>query len=134
MATARAIRVAYDQRLAVYELNLSQASVLAYLNQSGPLTQTQLADQLGLGRPATGTVIDALELRGLVQRQPDPGDRRVWMIAATRAGKEMVDAITAVDETLRGELRDGISRQDRQQLAQLLLRLQSNLAEIISRE
>ena len=42
MATARAIRVAYDQRLAVYELNLSQASVLAYLNESGPLTQTQL--------------------------------------------------------------------------------------------
>ncbi len=133
MATARAIRVAYDQRLAVHELNLSQASLLAYLNESGPLSQTQLADQLGLGRPATGTVIDGLERRGLVRRQPDPGDRRVWMIAATQAGKGMVDAITAVDETLRGELRDGISRRDRQRLAQLLLRLQSNLAEIVSR-
>ncbi len=132
MATARAIRQAYGQRLAGLDLNLSQASLLSFVHESGPLSQTQLAEGLGVGRAATGTVIDALEKRRLVEREPDPSDRRVWLISVTQAGKDLVEPIGEIDRTLRSELRAGVSRAERQQLAQLLLRLQSNLADILA--
>ncbi|MFN3218802.1 MAG: MarR family winged helix-turn-helix transcriptional regulator [Acidimicrobiales bacterium] len=128
MATARAIRQCYDQRFADLGLNLSEASLLAFVEESGPLTQTRLAQRLGLGRAATGSVIDSLEKRGLVERQPDPDDRRVWLVTVTRTGKDLVEQVNASDQVLRSELRAGISRADRQQLAALLVRLQENLA------
>jgi DNA-binding MarR family transcriptional regulator len=132
MATARAIRLAYERRLARLELNLTQACLLAFVHDWGPQTQTQLAEGLGLGRAATGSLVDALERRGLVERQPDTRDRRVWRVAATQQGRDMAKPIMEIDQVLRRELRAGISREERQQLAQLLLRLQSNLASVLA--
>ena len=132
MATARGIRQAFDRRFEPLGLNLSQASLLAFLHESGPLAQTALAARLGVGRAAAGCVVDALEERGLVERQPDPSDRRVWLVTTTQAGKELAAAVALRDQVLRAELRAGISRSERQQLAQLLLRLQSNLERVLS--
>ena len=127
MATANAIRSAYDQRLAPLGLNLSVASLLSYIRDFGPVTQTRAAEHLDQGRAVTGTQVDKLQALGLVERLPDPDDRRVWRVAITDAGRELADRIAEVDAVLRGELRDGISRTDRQALAGLLLRLQHNL-------
>lgn len=130
MATSRAIRRAYDQRLADLGLNLSEAMLLAFVDQNGPMTQTRLADRLGVGRPATGCVVDALERRGLVERRRHPTDRRVWLVATTEAAAAVVDEIDAIDRKLRDQLRAGISRAERQALAQTLLRLQANLTKL----
>jgi len=134
MATSRAIRQAFDRRFAPLDLNLSQASLLAFLAESGASTQTRLAARLGLGRAATGSVVDGLEGRALVERHPDPADRRVWRVSLTTAGKALARAIHDIDEVLRAELRDGIPRSERLLLAQLLLRLQSNLARVLSED
>jgi MarR family transcriptional regulator for hemolysin len=127
MATANAIRAAYDARLAPLGLNLSAASLLAYIRDFGPVSQTRAAEHLDQGRAVTGTQVDTLQALGLVERLPDPDDRRVWRVATTDAGRELADRIADVDAVLRAELRDGISRADRQTLAGLLLRLQHNL-------
>lgn len=134
MATARAIRQAYDLRFAELDLNLSEASLLAYVEETGALTQTRLAERLGLGRAATGSVIDALETRGFVERHPDSDDRRVWLVDVTASGKEMVAEITERDTVLRKQLRSGLSRDDRHQLAEVLVRLGNNLAGILADE
>jgi MarR family transcriptional regulator for hemolysin len=134
MATARAIRQAYDLRFAELDLNLSEASLLAYVEETGALTQTRLAECLGLGRAATGSVIDALETRGFVERCPDPDDRRVWLVDVTAPGKAMVAEITERDTILRKQLRSGLSRDDRHQLAEVLVRLGNNLAGILADE
>lgn len=127
MATARLVRDAYDQRFAELDLNLTQAIMLAYVAEFGPVTQTKIADHLGQGRAATGATIDRLQSRRLVNRHPDAGDRRVWQIQITPTGQDLVARVTAIDETLRTELRAGISRADRQALSAVLQQLQSNL-------
>jgi MarR family transcriptional regulator for hemolysin len=129
---ALAIRVVYDARFGALELNLTQASLLVFLHESGPLRQTQLARRLGQGRAATGSTVDLLERRSLVSREPDPDDRRAWLVTITRAGKQLVAPINEIDREVRGELRLDISRTERQQLANLLLRLQANIARIAS--
>lgn len=127
MATARLVRDAYDQRFAELDLNLTQAIILVYVADFGPVTQTKIADHLGQGRAATGATIDRLQSRGLVNRHPDADDRRVWQIQVTPTGKDVVARVTAIDETLRTELRAGISRAERQALSAVLQQLQSNL-------
>ncbi len=128
MATARAVRAAFDHRLGVLDLNLTQATMLAYVAEYGPITQTQISDHNGIGRAATGSAIDRLESRGLVERRPNPDDRRVWLVALTAAGDRLVQQIREVDHRLQSELRAGISRQDRLALANVMNRLQENVA------
>jgi DNA-binding MarR family transcriptional regulator len=127
MATSRLIRAAYDQRFAPLGLNLSLASILSYVSDFGPVTQTQIAEHLGQGRAATGSSIDRLQTLGFLDRQPDGADRRVWQIHLTDAGVALIEQIGAIDVELRGELRAGITRTERQVLNQVLQRLQGNL-------
>lgn len=134
MATARAIRRAYALRLAALDLNLSQASLLAFLGEAGPITQSRLASRLEMGRAAAGLVIDGLEARGLVERRPDPADRRAWLIAPRPEGLRLIGSIAEIDRRLRNELRDGIPHRERQHLAGLLERLRRNLLGILEPE
>lgn len=127
MATANAIRDAYDARLAPLGLTLSTASLLSYIADFGPVNQTRAAEHLGQGRAATGTQVDKLESLGFVERRADPDDRRAWLVAITASGSELVGDVADVDREFRSELRDGISRADRQLLATLLVRLQHNI-------
>lgn len=133
MATARLVRLAFDSRLAPLDLNLTQASLLGYVNEFGATTQTDLADRLGIGRAAIGSVIDRLQARGLVERQPRPDDRRVWLVAITDSGAELARQINDVDQVLRAELRHGLGREERQALAWVMTRLQQNLATAIAK-
>src|ERR671928_1366805 len=86
LSTARAVRRAYDAAFAELGVNLSEASVLAHLQDSGPLTQTELARRIGTGRARMGAWIDGLVAKDAVERQADPNDRRVWKVALTPVG------------------------------------------------
>ena len=134
IGAAQAIRNAYDVRLAPLGLTLSLAGLLAYVADFGPVTQTRAAEHLGQGRAATGAQVDRLEQLGHVVRLPDPDDRRVWMVAITPSGRERVDRLNEIDAVLRAQLRSGISRAERQQLAAVLVRLQRNLVAAVQAE
>jgi DNA-binding MarR family transcriptional regulator len=131
IGAAQAIRDAYDARLAPLGLTLSLASLLAYIADFGPVNQTRAAEHLGQGRASTGVQVDRLQELGYIERLPHPDDRRVWMVAVTPSGRRLAGEVAEVDGVLRSELRSGISRAERQQLAAVLVRLQRNLAEAI---
>lgn len=133
MAVSRSLRRAYDAGLAHLSLNLTEAMLLAYVEERGPVSQSQLAEALGLGRAAVGIVIDGLHERGLVTREADPGDRRVWLVALTGEGRELCADIAAADRELREQVRAGLSRAERQQFVRLLLRLQDNCAALAAK-
>jgi DNA-binding MarR family transcriptional regulator len=127
MATARCIRTAYDAAFADLDLNLTSASLLMYVVEQGGTSQTSLADVVDVGRAAAGAIVDRLSERGLVERRADELDRRVWLVSATAAGKEMAGRIGAIDADVAAQLRTGIDKRERQVLAGVLLRIQGNL-------
>lgn len=131
MSTARDIRKAYDRALTDLGLTLPEASLLAYIAESEPSTQTELADRLGGGKAALGSRVDRLQVMGAIERRPHETDRRVWLVHLTDQGQECVNAINDIDRRLRERLRRGIGREERQQLAQTLTRLQSNLVAML---
>lgn len=131
VSTAGDIRALYDQRFASIDLTLSLASLLCYLDDFGPVTQTRAADHLRQGRAVTGNQIDRLEARGLIERLPDSTDRRVWLVKLTPDGERLAAAAVEIDVVVRKELRAGVSREERQALADVLVRLQQNISQAL---
>jgi DNA-binding MarR family transcriptional regulator len=127
LSIADGLRAAYDRRFAPLGLNLSQATIIAYLDEFGPTIQTRLADHLGHGRAATGTCIDRMERAGLVRRTHDPSDRRVWLVQLTTAGSGLAPQIAAVDADMRAAFRAGVNRDERHVLGEALGRLDRNI-------
>ncbi len=132
MSASRGIRRIYDLWLGELGLNLTESLLLSHVAAHGPTIQAKLAEELGLGRPATGDVIDSLVARGLVIRQPDARDRRVWLVVTTDAGQAQAARVAALDAELGRSLRRGLSKQERAQLAAMLGAVQGNLDQMLA--
>jgi DNA-binding MarR family transcriptional regulator len=126
VVAAREVRAAFDRGLVELDLNMSEAGALANLAALGPLTQTDLARRLHIGRASAGTVVDALETRGLVRRVADPEDRRVWRVTLSTDGMRMAARFDDRHAEIRDALHVGMSARDRKLLAQLLRQFTDN--------
>jgi MarR family transcriptional regulator, organic hydroperoxide resistance regulator len=71
-----------------FDLTPVGAHALRLLDAGRPLTMSELADALACDASNVTGVVDRLEDRGLVERQPGEGDRRVKTLALTPAGVE----------------------------------------------
>lgn len=69
-------------------LSVAQVDVLRRLRQ-GPSPMRRLADQMNCEASNLTGLVDRLETRGLVERQPFPEDRRVKCVALTEAGEHL---------------------------------------------
>lgn len=130
MATSRSIRRLYDQVLADLGVNLTEGLLVAVVDAEGPLAQAELASRLGLGRAAVGQMVDGLEGRDIVARHPHERDRRIRLVGLTEEGRELAAQIVARDLSLRTDLRRGLARSERAQLARTLLQVQQNIAAV----
>jgi DNA-binding MarR family transcriptional regulator len=72
------------------ELSLPETSALARLDRSGPATSSALAKEEQISPQSMGATLAALEARGLVARQPDPGDGRRAVLTLTGAGQQVL--------------------------------------------
>ena len=84
---------------------------------------SELSDHLHIAPRSTTEVVDALESRGLVQRRPDPGDRRATLVEVTEDGASVLDAIRAARGTETERAFGKLSQADRTHLARILRKL-----------
>ncbi|HSU84967.1 MAG TPA: MarR family transcriptional regulator [Thermoanaerobaculia bacterium] len=105
-------------------LSLAKLNVLkALAGTDEPLPLSHLADRCCCVRSNITQLVDRLEAERLVERLPDPADRRSVRAALTPAGRERhADAVRIVGETER-QVFAGLGEEDRQALARLLGRL-----------
>jgi DNA-binding MarR family transcriptional regulator len=120
----------YNGRFRSTGLNQSQVAALIHLDRVEELSQTDLAGRLGMRKAATGTLLDGLEGKGLVERERGREDRRLQLVSITDAGRRVVDEVDRMGEALGGGLRQGISREERTQLVSILQRIRENLRRI----
>jgi DNA-binding MarR family transcriptional regulator len=71
-------------------LTLSRAHLLWELRQSGPATQTALADALHVSTRSVTGLVDGLVAGGFVTREPHPTDRRAFLVSFTEHGSAVV--------------------------------------------
>jgi len=88
-------------------LSPSLTAALSTVETCGPLTPSELAEREAIKRPAATRIVARLEAEGLVDRATDPADRRVTLIAATPAGRDLLRRIRRrKNEYLARRLRD----------------------------
>lgn len=81
------------ETLAPWDISPSHFRALGVLLQRGPMRPGDLSDQLHIAPRSVTEVVDTLQERGLVERQPDPTDRRATQLVLTPAGHEIGQAI-----------------------------------------
>jgi DNA-binding MarR family transcriptional regulator len=92
-------------------LTLSRAHLLWELRQSGPATQTALADSLLVSTRTVTGLVDGLVAGGFVTREPHPTDRRAFLVSFTEHGAAVVKFMEEGQQELADLLFAGMSPQ-----------------------
>ena len=88
-------------------LSPTQTAALATIERHGPLTPSELAVHERIQRPTVARLLGRLEADGLVDRAPDPGDRRSSLISITAEGRRLLKVVrTRKDAYLSQRMRD----------------------------
>ncbi|MFJ3795520.1 MarR family winged helix-turn-helix transcriptional regulator [Streptomyces sp. NPDC090088] len=111
----------YEEAAGEHTLTGAQARLLSLLSLE-PLPMRKLALKLKCEPSNVTGIVDRLEARGLVERRPDPADRRVKLAAATdegrRVARDLRDGLRFAREPLAG-----LSEEERLSLRDLLHRM-----------
>ncbi|MDZ8051259.1 MAG: MarR family winged helix-turn-helix transcriptional regulator [Aulosira sp. ZfuVER01] len=118
----------FTEKLEPFGLTPFHWLVLCCLWEEDGLPTSSIGDKLKqVGGTLTG-VLDRMEERGLVRRERDIHDRRIWRIWLTDAGKELETVLPPLAAELRDEAMSGISHAERELFSQLLNRAIANLS------
>jgi DNA-binding MarR family transcriptional regulator len=110
-------------------MTASQRLALFELVESGPMRLIDLAQRMGTSAPTASRAVDALAELGLVERDPDPTDRRAITIELTEEGRRSVEERKARVYAAFRPAAAALSPADREQLAELLARLAAELSD-----
>jgi MarR family transcriptional regulator for hemolysin len=103
--TSRAWRQALDRRIKY--LGVSQASwmtIAVAAKAPEPLSQSELADRLGVEGATMVAMVDRLVKAGFARREPSTTDRRIKRVVLTEAGNLLFDKVRAEAAAFREEL------------------------------
>jgi len=110
---ARFWRAKLDERLRPIGLTQAKWVTLFHLSQGGDdLQQKDLASQMGIEGPTLVRLLDALEGQQLIERRPDPGDRRANRVHLTAAAERLMGDLRARAVELRNEVLAEVSDED----------------------
>ena len=110
-------------------LNLSSAEgniLLHLLTQNHEMGQEQLVEQLDISKPAVSRALDSLEIKGFVNRQQDPDDRRVHRVRLTDQAREIGPAVEQAYNQLYAIAMQGISQEELDYFIKLFGRMSEN--------
>jgi DNA-binding MarR family transcriptional regulator len=116
----RALRAAINDRVGPHGLTTLQYTTLSVLGVGGELSNAQLARRSYMTPQAMSEVIEALEAKGLIRRDPHPNHRRIYPATLTAKGRKVLgECDRAVDELEEQMLRD-LSPRERAALSDAL--------------
>ena len=119
-AVSRQLRHRTQQALAPWDVTPSQARALGVLARHDPVRLGALSEHLRIAPRSATEVVDALEEARLVERRPDPDDRR-----ATPRGAEVMEAIRAARAAEADDFFARLDEADRAALADILRKLRT---------
>jgi DNA-binding MarR family transcriptional regulator len=117
---ALAVIEIFLERMAVYGLRPVDFSVLSLITHNAGITSRQLCTTLGILPPNLVGMINALEKRGLVARQPHPRDGRAMGLHLTPAGQKLMRDAERTAAELESEAGSRLSDAEVKTLIRLL--------------
>jgi MarR family transcriptional regulator for hemolysin len=128
---ARLLRTYADYKAAQFGITRAQWAVLVRLDHSEGVNQSELAEVLDL-QPITLTrLLDKLCDSGLIERRPDPDDRRVKRLFLTAAAHPLLKQLGILGEETMGGAMEGVSEDETKQMVSRLGIVKENLRRLI---
>lgn len=111
---ARLMRVAFGQAVndAGLELTTGEARALVHAVAAAGARQTEIAERMGVEPMTLCGYVDRLEARGLVERQPHPGDKRAKKIVPTETAAPAINTIMPLTRKVIADAMDGLPEED----------------------
>jgi DNA-binding MarR family transcriptional regulator len=118
----RVVRLA-EAKMAALGIQTKHVGVLATIVERGPLSQKAVGEALLIDRTTMVQLADRLESLALVERRPDPVDRRVSLLHLTADGETVYRRARSLVREAEAELLDCLSAEDRRKLHRMLVRV-----------
>jgi DNA-binding MarR family transcriptional regulator len=119
-SVARLLRQASAESLARWELTPSQFRALRVLLRHTALRPSELSEHLRIAPRSTTEVLDGLAAKGLIERRPDPEDRRATLVTPTEQGTAVAAQIRAARGSESARVFTKLTPDDRAELARIL--------------
>lgn len=119
----RRLRQAHNEALRPLRLNIAHLAVVALLAEHGDLSQRRLIEIIGADKSTMVYLIDELEGQGLVERRPDPEDRRAYAVHLTEPGRARTIEAGAIVARVEDDFLSPLSASERTRFDALLRRL-----------
>lgn len=132
--SARLLRRRFDARARSLGVSRAQWQVMFALSRLEGINQAGLAEELDVETITVGRMVDRLAEADLVERRPDPQDRRVWRLHLRPRAHPILDALRVVGADVMSETLAGLSDAEQAQLTALLLRVRGSLTQSPSQQ
>jgi len=110
------------------DFTAGEARTLITVDDTPGLRQTQLAERLHIEPMTVTGFLDRLAARDLIERRPDPCDRRAKLIHPTEAGRAVLGQVRRASAEVRATLALGLAPQEVAELRRLARHVRANLA------
>jgi len=125
---ARLLRRRFDQETRHLDMTSAQLQILGRLSQMEGINQAQLAAMLDMEPITVSRHVDRMQAAGLVERSPDPQDRRVWLLNLTDKGRALLPGMREVAQRIFADAQEGLSEHERAVLMKSLEQVVANLS------
>ncbi|UWP84803.1 MarR family winged helix-turn-helix transcriptional regulator [Dactylosporangium fulvum] len=122
-SVARRLRRQTHKTLEPWGITPGQSRAVNVLMRHGEMRLSELSEHLRIAPRSTTEVVDGLQERGLVQRHPDPGDRRATLVVLTADGRTVAEAIRSARIAEGERFFAALSPVDRAELSRILNKL-----------
>jgi MarR family transcriptional regulator for hemolysin len=133
MDVARMLRTYADQRARQFGISRAQWAVLVRLDRSEGLKQSELAEILDLQPISLTRLLDRLAENGLIERRPDPNDRRANRLYLTAAARPLLDELASLGTEMMDTVLEGFDDATNKRLLSALSGMKDNLRGAIAR-
>jgi MarR family transcriptional regulator for hemolysin len=131
---ARLLRTYADQQARQFGMTRAQWAVLARLEHAEGLKQSELADMLDL-QPITLTrLVDRLCVHGLIERRPDPDDRRAKRLYLTAQARPLMNRLADLGAEMMDTVLEGLDIKTVEQMTVDLDKTKENLRNATSKK
>ncbi|MGB7654507.1 MAG: MarR family transcriptional regulator [Novosphingobium sp.] len=124
---SRQARRSFDARARQIGVTRQQWQVLVTLRRNEGVNQGGLADLLDVEPISVCRMVDRLQEADLVERRPDPADRRSWRLFLTAKAEELLAQLRPLADQMEAQALEGISPAQRDDLYRMLDTIRQNL-------
>lgn len=112
-----------SERLASFNVTSVQGVVLNFLSEEDQLTSKQLGQRTKLDSATLTGILDRLEAMDLLERRPNPEDRRAILICLTKKGEKLAGEVRETIQKANRKLLSGFVGQEERALKAMLRRI-----------